>query len=187
MRQDAFNHKELQALDGQDAKGQSVMFMGASTGCNTVYGSTPPSNPHPYPWMNSLFQDGATISWLMGEALILNHARRSVVPERLCDLLMERNEDLISEEDYFLLARLDDSNMTAQELRELPKVWVIGGDGALGDIGFQNVSKLFSRTDQILTSLCSTRRYTLIRVDRTRIHPPCWRIRHEPIRCSRSR
>ena len=142
LRQDAFNHKELQALDGRDARGQSVMFMGASTGCNTVYGSTPPSNPHPYPWMNSLFQDGATISWLMGEALILNHARRSVVPERLCDLLMERNEDLISEEDYFLLARLDDSNMTAQELRELPKVWVIGGDGALGDIGFQNVSKV---------------------------------------------
>ena len=27
--------------------GQSVMFMGASTGCNTVYGSTPPSNPSP--------------------------------------------------------------------------------------------------------------------------------------------
>ena len=69
MRQDAFNHKELQALDGRDARGQSVMFMGASTGCNTVYGSTPPSNPHPYPWMNSLFQDGATISWLMGESL----------------------------------------------------------------------------------------------------------------------
>jgi len=32
--------------------------------------------------------------------------------------------------------------MTEQELRELPKVWVIGGDGALGDIGFQNVSKV---------------------------------------------
>ena len=27
-------------------------------------------------------------------------------------------------------------------MRELPKVWVIGGDGALGDIGFQNVSKV---------------------------------------------
>jgi pyruvate-ferredoxin/flavodoxin oxidoreductase len=32
--------------------------------------------------------------------------------------------------------------MTEQEIRELPKVWVIGGDGALGDIGFQNVSKV---------------------------------------------
>jgi pyruvate-ferredoxin/flavodoxin oxidoreductase len=32
--------------------------------------------------------------------------------------------------------------MTEQEIRELPKVWVVGGDGALGDIGFQNVSKV---------------------------------------------
>jgi len=32
--------------------------------------------------------------------------------------------------------------MTEQEIKELPKVWVIGGDGALGDIGFQNVSKV---------------------------------------------
>jgi pyruvate-ferredoxin/flavodoxin oxidoreductase len=142
MRQDAFNHKELQAVDGRRANGMSVMMMGASTGCNTVYGSTPPSNPHPYPWMNSLFQDGATISWLMAESTIINHARRSVVPERLADALLERVEGVATEADYFTLTHLDDALMTEQEIRELPKVWVIGGDGALGDIGFQNVSKV---------------------------------------------
>ncbi len=142
MRQDAFNHRDLQAIDGRQANGMSVMFMGASTGCNTVYGSTPPSNPHPYPWMNSLFQDGATISWLLSEALMLNHARRSVVPERLSDALLGREDGVMSEADYFTLTHLEDSLMTEQEIRELPKVWVIGGDGALGDIGFQNVSKV---------------------------------------------
>jgi pyruvate-ferredoxin/flavodoxin oxidoreductase len=142
MRQDAFNHKELQSVDGRRANGMSVMMMGASTGCNTVYGSTPPGNPHPYPWMNSLFQDGATISWLMAESTIINHARRSVVPERLADALLERVEGVASESDYFLFTHLDDALMTEQEIRELPKVWVIGGDGALGDIGFQNVSKV---------------------------------------------
>lgn len=142
LRQDAFNHKELQTVDGREANGMSVMFMGASTGCNTVYGSTPPSNPHPYPWMNSLFQDGATISWLLGESLVVQHARRSVAPERLANALLERSEDVFSDADYFLLTRLTDSQMTDQEIRELPKVWVIGGDGALGDIGFQNVSKV---------------------------------------------
>jgi pyruvate-ferredoxin/flavodoxin oxidoreductase len=142
MRQDAFNHRDLQAVDGRHANGMSVMFMGASTGCNTVYGSTPPSNPHPYPWMNSLFQDGATISWLLGESLILNHARRSVVPERLTDALLDRADDVMTDAGYFLLTHLDDSLMTDQEIRELPKVWVVGGDGALGDIGFQNVSKV---------------------------------------------
>ena len=142
LEQDAFNHKEFQAVDGRRANGMSVMMMGASTGCNTVYGSTPPSNPHPYPWMNSLFQDGATISWLMAESVIVNHARRSVVPERLTDALLDRAEKVASEAEYFTLTHLDDALMTEQEIRELPKVWVIGGDGALGDIGFQNVSKV---------------------------------------------
>lgn len=142
LEQDAFNHGELQAVDGRRANGMSVMMMGASTGCNTVYGSTPPSNPHPYPWMNSLFQDGATISWLMAESVILDHARRSVVPERLSDALLDRAEGVASEEEYFTLTHLEDALMTEQEVRELPKVWVVGGDGALGDIGFQNVSKV---------------------------------------------
>src|SRR5256886_646508 len=92
--------------------------------------------------MISLSQDGATISWLLSESAIVNHARRSVAPERLTDALLERNENVASEAEYFLLTRLDDALMTDQEIRELPKVWVIGGDGALGDIGFQNVSKV---------------------------------------------
>ncbi len=142
LEQDAFNHKELQTIDGRRANGMSVMMMGASTGCNTVYGSTPPANPHPYPWMNSLFQDGATISWLMAESIILNHSRRSVAPERLTDALLDRSENVATEAEYFTLTHLEDSLMTDQEIRELPKVWVIGGDGALGDIGFQNVSKV---------------------------------------------
>ena len=142
LEQDAFNHKDLQSVDGRQANGMSVMMMGASTGCNTVYGSTPPSNPHPYPWMNSLFQDGATISWLMAESVIVDHARRSVSPERLTDALLDRTENVSSEEEYFELTRLDDALMNEQEIRELPKVWVVGGDGALGDIGFQNVSKV---------------------------------------------
>ncbi len=80
---EAFNHKSLQPVDGRLANGMSVMAMAAHTGCNTVYGSTAPNNPHPYPWMNSLFQDGITIGWLMGESFIVDHARRSVLPERL--------------------------------------------------------------------------------------------------------
>jgi pyruvate-ferredoxin/flavodoxin oxidoreductase len=118
------------------------MMMGASTGCNTVYGSTPPSNPHPYPWMNSLFQDGATISWLLSESVIMNHARRSVAPERIADALLTRDEGVMTKTSYFDLTHLEDAIMTEQEIRELPKVWVVGGDGALGDIGFQNVSKV---------------------------------------------
>ncbi|MHC4609315.1 MAG: thiamine pyrophosphate-dependent enzyme, partial [Planctomycetota bacterium] len=153
MRQDAFNHRDLQALDGRLSNGMAVMAMGACTGCNTVYGSTPPNNPHPYPWMNSLFQDGATVAWLFGESFIVDHARRSVIPERLADVLLDRaaaagvravrsDDGVITEQDYFDYTHFTDTLMTDREIIELPKAWGIGGDGGFGDIGFQNVSKV---------------------------------------------
>ncbi|MCP3913283.1 MAG: oxidoreductase [Actinomycetia bacterium] len=142
MRRDAFNHRDLQAVDGMTASGMSVMAMGAHTGCNSVYGSTPVNNPHPYPWMNSLFQDGVTVSWLLGEGFILTHSRRSVIPERLCDLLLDGETDVMTPDHYDMLVHMTDVEMTAAEIRELPKVWAIGGDGGMGDIGYQNVSKV---------------------------------------------
>jgi pyruvate-ferredoxin/flavodoxin oxidoreductase len=142
MRQEAFNHKNLQAVDGRLANGMSVMAMAAHTGCNTVYGSTPPNNPHPYPWMNSLFQDGITVGWLLGESFMVDHARRSVIPERLADAIMIREEQAMTPREYYELTHFSDALMTDQEILELPKVWVVGGDGGMGDIGYQNMSKV---------------------------------------------
>ena len=153
---EAFNHKNLQPVDGRLANGMSVMAMSAHTGCNTVYGSTAPNNPHPYPWMNSLFQDGVTVGWLMGESFIVDHARRSVIPERLADILLTRDagtegdgassdggsSDVIDAEEYYHLSHFTDALMTDQEIVELPKVWAVGGDGGMGDIGYQNMSKV---------------------------------------------
>jgi pyruvate-ferredoxin/flavodoxin oxidoreductase len=139
---EAFNHKNLQPVDGRLANGMSVMAMAAHTGCNTVYGSTAPNNPHPYPWMNSLFQDGVTVGWLMGESFIVDQARRSVLPERLADILLTRDSNVISEEEYYHFTHFTDALMTDQEIVELPKVWVVGGDGGIGDIGYQNTSKV---------------------------------------------
>ncbi|MGE0703998.1 MAG: 2-oxoacid:acceptor oxidoreductase family protein [Vicinamibacterales bacterium] len=142
MLQEAFNHRDLQPVDGRLSNGMSVMAMAAHTGCNTVYGSTPPNNPHPYPWMNSLFQDGVTVGWLLGESFIMDHARRSVLPERLADALLTRDTDVISDREYYELTHFTDATMTDQEIIELPKAWVIGGDGGMGDIGYQNTSKV---------------------------------------------
>ncbi len=140
MEQDAFNHKQLKSVDGRLSNGMAVMAMGAHTGCNTVYGSTPPNNPHPYPWMNSLFQDGATISWMMGESFIVDNARRSIIPERMADCLT--GGAVLDQAELFDYTHFSDALMTDQEIAELPKVWCIGGDGGMGDIGFQNVSKV---------------------------------------------
>lgn len=144
MERDAFNHRELRAVEGMSAKGMCVMGMTANTGCPTVYGSTPPANPHPYPWMNSLFQDGATIGWLVAESFVQNHARRSVLPERFADAVLtgfKAKNAPLTEEDYFFYTHFTDAGMTDREVAELPKVWAVGGDGGLGDIGYQNLSK----------------------------------------------
>ena len=142
LRQEAFNHRNLQAIDGRLANGMSVMAMAAHTGCNTVYGSTPPNNPHPYPWMNSLFQDGITVGWLLGESFIVDHGRRSVVPERLADARLHRETNVISARECYEYLHFSDALMTDQEILELPKIWVVGGDGGMGDIGYQNMSQV---------------------------------------------
>ncbi|MGB6193525.1 MAG: thiamine pyrophosphate-dependent enzyme, partial [Terracidiphilus sp.] len=158
---EAFNHKSLQPVDGRLANGMSVMAMAAHTGCNTVYGSTSPNNPHPYPWMNSLFQDGVTVGWLMGESFIVDHARRSVLPERLADILMKRDTNVITDREYYELTHFTDALMTDQEIVELPKVWVVGGDGGMGDIGYQNMSKvILQNRPNVKTVMLDTQVYS---------------------------
>jgi pyruvate-ferredoxin/flavodoxin oxidoreductase len=77
----------------------------------------------------------------MGESFIVDHARRSVVPERLADVLLTRDGG-ISPEEYYHFSHFTDALMTDKEIVELPKVWVVGGDGGMGDIGYQNMSKV---------------------------------------------
>ena len=82
------------------------------------------------------------MGWMFGESFLFDFSRRSILPERLTDALLERDEGVICEEDYFDFTHFGEGLMTDQETRELPKAWIIGGDGGMGDIGFQNVSKV---------------------------------------------
>jgi pyruvate-ferredoxin/flavodoxin oxidoreductase len=78
----------------------------------------------------------------MGESFIVDHARRSVIPERLADIVLTREAKGVSEEEYYHFTHFTDALMTDKEIVELPKVWVVGGDGGMGDIGYQNMSKV---------------------------------------------
>ena len=44
-------------LNGPSGKGRSRAGFANSTGCSSVWGSTYPFNPYPFPWTNHLFQD----------------------------------------------------------------------------------------------------------------------------------
>jgi pyruvate-ferredoxin/flavodoxin oxidoreductase len=65
-----------------------------------------------------------------------------VIPERLLDALMNRETDVINPREYYEYVHFTDATMTDQEILEMPKVWVVGGDGGMGDIGYQNMSKV---------------------------------------------
>ncbi len=168
------------------------MAMGAHTGCNTVYGSTPPNNPHPYPWMNSLFQDGATVTWLFGESFIMDHARRSVIPERLADAARWRRgrgaDRLPSDATvraHALHRRRHDATARSPSC---PRPGRIGGDGGMGDIGFQNVSKvILQNRPNVKLLMLDTQVYSNTGGQNSDSSPDARRLRHEPVRRGHAR
>ena len=48
--------------NGESGKGRSSMGILNATGCTSVWGSTYPFNPYPFPWANHLFQDPASMA-----------------------------------------------------------------------------------------------------------------------------
>ena len=86
MRQDAFNHKDLQTVDGHGMpNGMAVMAMGAHTGCNTVLRLDAAQQPASVS-VDELAVPGRRhrSAGCSARASSLDHARRSVIlPERL--------------------------------------------------------------------------------------------------------
>jgi len=89
----------------------------ASTGCNTVYGSTYPYNPFLVPWTNSLFENSPAVS---------------------------------------LGVRLHWNQLGWQD----KKIWTIGGDGAMLDIGFQSLSRMLMSGEDINVLVLDTQVYS---------------------------
>jgi pyruvate-ferredoxin/flavodoxin oxidoreductase len=48
--------------EGPTGKGRATLGMTNATGCSSVWGSTYPFNPYPFPWVNHLFQDAPSIA-----------------------------------------------------------------------------------------------------------------------------
>ena len=49
-------------VKGPSGQGRASMGISNSTGCSSVWGSTFPYNPYPYPWVNHLFQDSPSVA-----------------------------------------------------------------------------------------------------------------------------
>ncbi|MAG20730.1 MAG: thiamine pyrophosphate-dependent enzyme [Candidatus Marinimicrobia bacterium] len=97
--------------------GRESIGLVASTGCNTVYGSTYPYNPFLVPWTNSLFENNSADA--MGIRTRWNQ--------------LGWNDK---------------------------KLWCIGGDGAMVDIGFQSLSRMLVSGMDINVLILDTQVYS---------------------------
>ncbi len=127
-----------QYTKGITGKGRTSMGILNSTGCSSVWGSTYPFNPYPFPWANHLFQDSASMAMGVFEGHMAKMAD-GFKAIRLAELELVGNYSAKEHENFF--SYFNWQQFSDEEFQLCPPVTVVGGDGALYDIGFQNLSR----------------------------------------------
>ncbi len=149
-------HLHWQYTKGVTGQGRSRMGMTNATGCTSVWGSTFPYNPYPFPWTNHLFQDCTSL------AMGIFEGHMSKMADGFRAIRMAEHEleglpaaDLDKKLQYFDWTRFSD-----EEFYLCPPVLATGGDGALYDIGFQNLSRLMMSGKPIKVICLDTQVYS---------------------------
>ena len=126
---------------GPSGKGRSIMGMTNATGCSSVWGSTYPYNPYPFPWVNHLFQDAPSIAIGIFEGHMRKMADNFALV-RKAELEVSGEYDSATHDAFF--EAFDWEQFSEDEFRLCPPIVAMGGDGAMYDIGFQNLSRLMA-------------------------------------------
>jgi len=125
-------------VEGPTKRGRAEMGIVNSTGCTSVWGSTYPFSPYPFPWTSHLFQDSPSVAMGLFEGHMAKMADgfkavRMAEKELAGDYLPDRDDDFFR--------RFTWSKFSEDEWLLCPPVVSLGGDGAMYDIGFQNLSR----------------------------------------------
>jgi pyruvate-ferredoxin/flavodoxin oxidoreductase len=142
---------------GTSGKGRSSMGIINATGCTSVWGSTYPFNPYPFPWANHLFQDTTSMAMGVFEGHMAKMADgfKSV---RQAEKLLKGEYDPAGQEAEFRY--FDWQDFTDEEYHLCPPVVALGGDGAMYDIGFQNLSRAMMSGKPIKVVVVDTQVYS---------------------------
>jgi pyruvate-ferredoxin/flavodoxin oxidoreductase len=143
--------------EGPSGNGRAPLGMANSTGCSSVWGSTYPYNPYPFPWVNHLFQDSPSIAIGLFEAHMRKMADNFATVRR-AQLLAAGSYDPAKDE--AVLSALDWKQFTDDEFALCPPIVSMGGDGAMLDIGFQNLSRLLASGKPIRVVVLDTQVYS---------------------------
>ena len=142
---------------GTTGKGRSSMGMLNATGCTSVWGSTYPFNPYPFPWANHLFQDSVSMALGVYEGHMAKMAE-GFKTIRLAELALEDQCNPDQDKEKFRYFGWED--FTDEEFLLCPPVVAVGGDGAMYDIGFQNLSRAMMTGKPIKVVVVDTQVYS---------------------------
>ncbi|BCK88415.1 hypothetical protein MIZ01_2219 [Sideroxyarcus emersonii] len=144
-------------MEGPSKKGRAEMGVVNSTGCTSVWASTFPFNPYPFPWTSHLFQDSPSVAMGVFEG----HMAKMVEgfkTVRMAEQELAGGYDPAASDDFF--ARFNWEQLSAEEWQLCPPVVALGGDGAMFDIGFQNLSRALMAGKPIKVLIVDTQVYS---------------------------
>ncbi len=139
---------------GTTGRGRAHTGFLNATGCSSVWGSTYPYNPYPFPWSNHLFQDPASVAMGVFEGHMAKMADGFKV------IRMAEGELAGQPVDEGSLTYFNWQHFTDHEWELCPPVVAVGGDGAMFDIGFQNLSRAMMSGKPIKVLVLDTQVYS---------------------------
>jgi pyruvate-ferredoxin/flavodoxin oxidoreductase len=158
-------HKTIEQLkdlkwsyeEGPSGRGRAHLGFTNATGCSSVGGSSSPYNPYPFPWVNHLFQDAPSVA----VGIFEGHMRKMAdgfVTVRRAEKLLSDSYDAASDETFF--SDFEWEQFTDDEFTLCPPLFAVGGDGAMMDIGFQNLSRVMASNKPIRVVVVDTQVYS---------------------------
>ncbi|HSJ15431.1 MAG TPA: thiamine pyrophosphate-dependent enzyme, partial [Longimicrobiales bacterium] len=144
-------------LEGPSGRGRAALGLTNSTGCSSVWASTYPFNPYPFPWVNHLFQDSPSVAIGVFEGHMRKMADNFVSVRRARLLASGAYDEAVHEPAF---STFDWQQFDDQEFGLCPPIMAIGGDGAMLDIGFQNLSRLMASGKPIRVLVLDTQVYS---------------------------
>jgi pyruvate-ferredoxin/flavodoxin oxidoreductase len=142
---------------GTTNKGRANMGMANATGCTSVWGSTYPYNPYPFPWANHLFQDSTSLAMGIFEGHMAKMADGFKLI-RKAEMELKGNYNPRDQKDFFTYFNWE--QFSDDEWKLCPPVVALGGDGAMYDIGFQNLSRMMASGKPIKVVVVDTQVYS---------------------------
>jgi pyruvate-ferredoxin/flavodoxin oxidoreductase len=127
-------------VEGPTKRGRAEMGIVNSTGCTSVWGSTFPYNPYPFPWTSHLFQDAPSVAMGLFEGHMAKMAD-GFKAVRMAEIELGQPGGYNPAAHDAEFAYFNWEKFSEEEWRLCPPVVAVGGDGAMYDIGFQNLSR----------------------------------------------